>query len=92
MKKEIETRSTKELLQVILDNFYLFGKEKNCCGLCELRLNIYYKNIINNDENVLIKKYMSINKPKKTYNNIFWFEPYESEPRKQWLIEEIKKH
>lgn len=87
----MKTRSIKELLQVMLDNFNLF-EEKSCNGLCMFRDFLFSKKIINYNEWLIIIEYMIKNKPKKTFSSNFWFKPHYQVSRKEWIINELKKY
>ena len=82
-------RTTKELLQLLLDNKYYF-----CDGLCGLAVYLYYNKIISKKEYLYIKKYLhSLNviTLRKLFGcSYFWIEG-EWEPREKWLKSKIKK-
>ena len=88
----METRTIKELLQVLLDNEDYFTS-----GLCALKARLVTRGIINHDEEIDIRIFLNKNLPKKKYSQwkngplLFSFQSGEWPPRKEWLEQEINK-
>jgi hypothetical protein len=84
MKQE---RTIKELLQLMLDNKDLFET-----GLCRWDVELSHKNLINFNENVLLRDFIKNNKPSDyKENSPYYWEVFDIEPRIKWLEEHISK-
>ena len=90
-----EKETILKVLKIALDNIdMIFSRSQGgVSGLCYLFTVLWENNKITHTEMLLAKQYISDNAPAKRFKAYrgFWFAPYESEPRKQWLEVEIKK-
>jgi hypothetical protein len=88
--KQTNTRPIKELFQLMLNhtNYFSFG-------LCQWVDNMYYANIINLDEETLLKEYITNHRPlnfKTLFNNPYYWEVGKIEPRIRWIKKHIEKN
>ena len=91
---ERETRTEKELLEVMLTNINLFYG-----GLCYFNDKLYSHKFITADEHAIISKYIRYNRPSMFSSwNAFWnaggwfyWTPDNIEHRVKWLKKHIKK-
>ena len=65
-------------------DLFFFG----LCGWAELLL---INDLIMYDELTLLKQYINENKPDKTFDSIYYFEPTEITPRIEWINQQIEK-
>lgn len=88
-------RTIKQLLQLMLDNKHLFKY-----GLCAWSRRIGDKNIISDDEDVLLIRYIEKNRPSKfssieaykSKDSVFYWEKENITPRIKWIKKHIKKN
>lgn len=84
----METRSIKELLQVLLDNEKYFKH-----GLCGMRMDMRVYGVIDLSESNVLNDFLIENLPAPNYGNYYKYSfPYgQWPPRKEWLEQEINK-
>jgi hypothetical protein len=91
-------RTIKELLTLVSQQEELFNK-RNCPGLCALIYSLSYYDFITHDEVSAIISYIEDNRPiwysryfdiRQKYSLFYW-NPFEWEPRYKWLLSRIKK-
>ena len=92
------TRSTKELLELLLTE-----KSNFHCGLCNLIIDLNYKEIINRKERIILRNYIENNPPFNTYTlyavlggdyserTYYYWEAGNFAPRERWIKKQIKK-
>lgn len=82
-----QPRPIKELLQVMLDNLDEFLS----FGLCYLARRLWRRNLISGkEEEDIILNYIDLNGPEADDNGYCW-PPFQIEPRRAWLKEQIEK-
>ena len=86
------TRSIKELLQVMLDNI-----ENLSGGLCSLGFHMMAYKTITSDELQLLLEYIIKNRPYNLYRifgiyKSYYWKPGKIKPRLRWLKRHIKKN
>ena len=82
-------KSNKEILELMLENQHLFRR-----GLCAWSSEMYYKDIIDNDERYSVRRYIKDNPPRNLYhmiNGAFYWRPDRISPRIKWIKKHIKK-
>lgn len=82
-------RTTKELLQILLNNKCYFEN-----GLCVLAYNLWYNKIISKKEYLYIKEYLyssNVITLRKLFGYSHFWKCGEWEPREKWLKSKIKK-
>ena len=79
-------RTIKQLLELMLErqDLFFFG----LCGWAELLL---INDLIKEVEYRLLRQYINENKPDKTSDWIYYFEPREITPRIEWINQQIEK-
>lgn len=82
MKQE---RSIDELLEVMLDNTAEFK-----LGLCVWNLNLYSKEVIDEEEYEKLRAYIKENKPWYSFGEYYW-SVGKLQPRLKWIHKHIKK-
>jgi len=86
-------RSIKELLQVMLENQRLFD-----FGLCHWSYALYDANLINEDEEDILREYISDNPPiwfivrRFLFGSGFFWTKKNIKPRIKWIKKHIKKN
>jgi hypothetical protein len=84
-------RSIKELLELMLDNVNMIGHSKTKSGgLCSAAYRLHLKYKLTIAEFNLCIDYFKKNKPQGTSSNHYYWPVSEKEPRKAWLLEQIK--
>jgi len=86
-------RSIKELLQLMLDNKYLFST-----GLCNWKDELLFKNIITDYEHGGLERYIRIHRPSMFSsinafyyrNRMYYWTMRDIKPRIKWLEKHIK--
>lgn len=91
MKTE-ETRTNRELVQILYDNLDEYFEE----GLCYTVGDLFSKKIINSYEYEKLSKYLKKHKPAHatSYGCIYypyWWQPNDIKPRREFLAERLKK-
>jgi len=81
-------RNIKELLQVMLSNINKINSWND--GMCILAVKLLGEQIITNDEYNCLLKHIKSNPPKNRYDNSYFFEPGQIQPRIEWLEKHIK--
>jgi len=61
-------------------------------GLCQLINNMLYREIINGEEGVVLRRLLYDNLPENTNISEYWWFPYKREPRDKFLQELIDKY
>ena len=79
-------RNTKELLELMLKHKELFF-----FGLCSWAELLFINDLITEAEYRLLRQYINENKPDKTFDWIYYFEPYKIAPRIEWIEQQIEK-
>ena len=82
-------RTTKELLQILLNNKCYFEN-----GLCVLAFNLWYNKIISKKEYLYIKEYLyssNVITLRKLFGCSYFWIKGEWKPREKWLKSKIKK-
>lgn len=82
-------RTTKELLQILLNNKCYFEN-----GLCVLAFNLWYNKIISKKEYLYIKEYLNSSNVitlRKLFGSPYFWIKGEWKPREKWLKSKIKK-
>lgn len=95
MNKELyKTRELKELLYIMLNNFYTYFDT----GLCSYIFTLYHYNIISYNEGQLLHKFIIEHKPKNTwyYKNfikagMYYWKERKEKPRLRWIKKRIKE-
>ncbi len=88
-----DKRTIKELLQLMLDNQRLFGS-----GLCYWSYQLYEANVITEDEEVILREYISDYPPiwfivrNTLFGSVFYWTKNNIKPRIKWLKKHIKKN
>jgi hypothetical protein len=78
-------RTTKELLEIMLKNMSMF---KN--GLCGLVWALYRENIISAHEYYTLKDVISKGRPKRTFDDEWYWKPGNKKPRVNWINKQIE--
>jgi hypothetical protein len=82
----MKNRSIKELLEVMLDNQGHF-----CDGLCSWVSWLKHYEIVNNEESMVLRRYIDNNRPSTTKAvDVYYWPVCEKEPRVNWINEHIK--
>ena len=82
-------RTTKELLQILLNNERLFTR-----GLCKLTLDLLVREVITENEYQYIKEYLyssNVITLRKLFGRSYFWKNGEWKPREKWLKSKIKK-
>lgn len=83
-------KTTKELLEIILNHIDLMSSNEGLCGLIGALFIRKYIYMIEYDE---LRKYVGLNRPfsyRTPYGAYYW-KPGEKKPRIKWLEKHIKK-
>lgn len=78
-------RTTKELLQIMLDNI-----DEMVFGLCGLVSLLRTRGIITLHEYFRLKHYLEDNRPPELYGSAYWWKIGVKKPRIKWLKKQIK--
>ena len=88
----METKTTKELLQLLLNNIHYL--EKFGGGLCFVMSILYKNRNISYDEYLTLKTYLIMNRPKNLHfllKGAYYWTPGKKNPRIKWLKKHIEK-
>jgi hypothetical protein len=77
-------RTTKELLELMLEKHHVFGM-----GLCACASRLWYSDVITWEELEGLRHYLKMNKPIDA-GIMYWWELGEIQPRIDWINEQIK--
>lgn len=86
----METRTIKELLEVMLNNQQIFTH-----GLCAWATDLFCKDIISLEELYTLRSYIKDNKPfnfNTLFGDAYYWKSGKLEPRVKWLEKYIKKN
>ena len=88
------TRTTKELLKIILDNIESYFCKDPIIddGICVVVLSLFLNYEIIIKERFKLENYLRINLPPKMKNSGYCWHKGELEPRIKWLEEQIDKY
>jgi hypothetical protein len=76
-------RTEKELFELMLTRQDLFKT-----GICSWSFSLYIEGLITLNEYDLLRNYLELNSLK---DGGYWWEPYEIEPRIEWIKQQIEK-
>ena len=96
--RNIETRTLKELLQVMIDNERCYI-DSQCNGLCWYICVLNLHGVMSIDEHFLLKEYIETHRPEILtrhyslwcHNSLFYWPKKKWAPRLKWLRTQIKK-